>query len=214
MPLWRLFYNAVLDALFPLSPAEEAVAKLTPEIALETLPRAPEFGSHTVPLPGVKAVFSYKDDRVSKLVWGIKYKKSAHFARIAGYALWRELSQTKDALLVPMPMTARRRRERGYNQCELLVDEVMKLDTDGRFSVAKDLLMRTQHKSQQKLNDRSDRLTEAKGIFTVNERTAIDKKLRVIVIDDVITTGSTMKEAIDTLSAAGFENVSGISLAH
>jgi predicted amidophosphoribosyltransferase len=53
----------------------------------------------------------------------------------------------------------------------------------------------------------------------MNEKAAvaIDQKLKesfVIIIDDVITTGSTMKEAVLTLRSAGFANVYGLSVAH
>jgi predicted amidophosphoribosyltransferase len=241
MPLWRLFFTTILDALFPLSPAEEAVAALTPEKALDVLPRAPEFGSHTVPLSGVRAIFAYKDERVSKMVWNVKYKKSAHAVRLGGYALWRNLTDganisaqpasTSPVILVPMPITLRRRRERGYNQCELLADEIMRLERANsytkdvgtvRFILENNLLVRTIHKSRQTLKDRSDRLAGAKGIFAVNEKAGTKirgnfsepNNIQIVVIDDVITTGSTIKEAVDTLRAAGFENVRGLSLAH
>ncbi len=138
-------------------------------------------------------------------------------------------------VIIPIPITKRRKNERGYNQCELLVNEIERLDIDKKFIICKDLLGRVHHLSRQTLKNREDRLESAKGIFTVNEETRkrimnednqigneleiinsennIDNTI-IIVIDDVITTGSTMKEAMETLQNAGFKNVFGLSLAH
>jgi predicted amidophosphoribosyltransferase len=68
-------------------------------------------------------------------------------------------------------------------------------------------------------------LEDAKNIFGINQesldrlKTKLDKlnssfDIAVIIIDDVITTGSTVKEAIMTIEKVGFKNVRGLSLAH
>ena len=218
MLFFRALYDTVVDALFPVSAAERELLALSPEGALLALPKAPPYAGLTVPLTDVRSVFAYKDERVSRLIWGIKYKEDHHAVGLGGYALWHELvgdrgSKVSELIIIPIPITARRRRERGFNQCELLVDEIVRLDTDRRFITDPKLLMRVQKTSDQKKKDRKERLVGAQGIFSVNQN-LLDKKVPLMVIDDVITTGSTMKEAMDTLKAAGFENVSGLSLAH
>jgi predicted amidophosphoribosyltransferase len=132
-------------------------------------------------------------------------------------------------IVVPMPITARRRRERGFNQCELLAGEIEKLamanaaknigddlGTDKRLVVIRDLLVRKIHKSRQTLKDRAERLESAQDIFAVNEEVAhkIKGGPMIIVIDDVITTGGTIRDAVSTLRKAGFENTWGLSVAH
>lgn len=223
MSIFYNLYNIIATALFPLSSTEQEVSSFTPEQAYETLPRAPTFDGNVLQLPDTYSIFAYKDERVAKLIWNIKYKKSKKSTQIGGYALYKELStnpvrttNSKKPIIVPVPITKRRKRERGYNQCELLIDELERLDTDNEFTVCKDLLERIQHTSRQTLKGRADRLESAKGVFNIN--TAVSVKIpntsKIIVIDDVITTGSTMKEALDTLRSVGFENVSGLSLAH
>ncbi len=229
---------------------------LSPEEALEKLPIAPDYSGLAVNLPNTQSVFAYKDERVSKMIWHIKYKKSAHAVRIGGYALWNKLStitgvrravlldtpssRARDAagspspslspkrpenslpppvIVVPMPITNRRRKERGYNQCELLTDQMEELEkTSGcsRFVVRKDVLFRAHHASRQTLKGRHERIESAKGIFEIKAGVVLPELLqsRVIVIDDVITTGSTMYEAIETLKKAGFQDVQALSLAH
>jgi predicted amidophosphoribosyltransferase len=241
----------LVDSLFPLSPLEKEVLSLSPESALQKLPRAP-----SPPVPNTRSVFAYKDERVTKLIWALKYKKSAAAARIAARTISDfavkpfsgTISQIADApkkiLILPMPITPRRRRERGYNQCELLVDEIKKLHPNRSHSesvgptspqspaaapnliFSNNLLIRTHHTSRQTLKGRAERIESAKGLFEVNNSTKEQLthklnlteeellKIPVLIIDDVITTGSTIKEAIETMQHSGFQNVSGLSLAH
>lgn len=243
MYIFSTLYKTLLDALFPLSEAEHELFLLQPGEAYEELPRAPGYEGLAVPLQNVNSVFGYKDERVAKLVWNIKYKKSAHAVQIGGYALWKKLlaasAERAVNLIIPMPITSRRRKERGYNQCELLVDEIERLinsdnprnltyPTSSRFIIEKNLLIRTHHVSRQTLKGRKDRVESSQGIFEVNEEvikqlkiqkldnsmTTEIEKMPILIIDDVITTGSTMFEAIETFKKAGFENVRGLSLAH
>ena len=255
-----VLYKTILDALFPVSAAEAELFSYSPEEVLLKLSSAPDFSGLAVSAGDallMDSVFAYKDERVAKLVWNVKYKKSAHAVAIGGYALLQKLQagaesrvsrDTRRALLgarsfsplnaapkgpskslsapaciiLPMPITSKRRKERGYNQCELLVDEIQKLAGENKngFIFEKNLLVRTHHAARQTLKGRTDRLESAKGIFGVNEEVAQKflakefKDFQIIIIDDVITTGSTMKEAIDMLKKAGFDDVRGLSLAH
>ncbi|MEA2715288.1 MAG: competence protein ComFC [Candidatus Parcubacteria bacterium] len=231
-PFMAALRQTVLDALFPLSEIEEGLMHLSPEQAFSVLPRAPVFEA---PIPNVRAVFAYKDERVAKLVWMIKYKKSATAARIGAYALHRFLASNiaavdanaaitsttaiaeRPLIIVPIPISPRRRRERGFNQCELLADGIKRLDASSHFVVKSDLLRRVHHGSRQTLKQRIERLTSAVGIFSCDRESAArlaGSKSKIVVIDDVITTGSTMTAALTTLERAGFTDISGLSLAH
>ncbi len=207
--------NWFLDSLFPLAREEDELFLLSPDKAWQTLAKAPK-----PPVSSADSVFAYKDERVRKLIWNIKYKRSAKAVAIGGYALFVALkSLPKNSeyppILIPMPITPKRLLERGYNQCQLLVDEVTRLDIDHKFSIEKELLLRVHHDSRQTLKNRQERLASTKGIFEVNKEKASGLSNRtIIVIDDVITTGSTINEAMAALRNAGLRNVSGLSLAH
>ncbi|MEN9913195.1 MAG: hypothetical protein RLY66_603 [Candidatus Parcubacteria bacterium] len=227
MTIFTNLYRTILDALFPLSPVEQALLSLSPEEALRALPPAPDYSGLIVDLPYAHSVFAYKDDRVSRLIWNIKYKKSTHAVNIGGYALFSELEDIISALpqeillvlVVPIPITTSRRRERGYNQCELLIDEIDRLQQQLGTSTLvfeKDLLLRIGNTSEQKLKNRKERAEGAHDIFSVNtEKVSLyNKNMHIIVLDDVITTGSTLHEALETLKKAGFVNIQALSLAH
>lgn len=212
MTFFKTLYLTVLDAVFPISKEEEAVLSLRPEEAWKILPRARNFSTKEA-----CSIFSYKDERMRKLVWALKYKKSRQAAAIGGFALHLILQVYSDVagpiLVIPMPITKQRRRERGFNQCELLADAVEACgSTDIR--IIRDLLIRARHKSRQTMKTRGERIESAHELFKVNERESIPKDQLVIVIDDVITTGSTMKEAIQALRTAGFTKTFGLSLGH
>lgn len=254
MPLPRAFsaiFNTAIDALFPIHPAEQEALAMLPEDLFKLLPRAKD-----APIPEACSIFSYKDERVSHLVWSIKYKKSLKGASLAAHALFRTLRQFRTVvpnemriLIVPMPIAKARRRERGFNQCELILDAIEKLNmieaTNDcaeidcsdmieveannncqikkpfkRLLFMKDLLIRVRHTSRQTLKDRRARLESIQDIFAVNEKrlAALPRSdlgnYFVVVIDDVITTGSTMRDAVGTLRRAGFKNAYGLSFAH
>jgi predicted amidophosphoribosyltransferase len=281
MTIFTLLYETILEALFPLSPVEKELFAHSPAHNLNLLSPAPSYSGLAVPLPEARSIWAYKDERVEQLIWNIKYKKSKKAVTIGGYALFERLrkihiraphtqkvlpdsSQHSFAhvLIIPMPITMQRRRERGYNQCELLVNEVEHLYKKNKDEIRKKnassslirkeemntveqlvttkgsesnlptfifenkLLIRTHHDSRHTLKGRVDRLQSATGIFGINEEIAERLEVRdlrlenhknntiVIIIDDVITTGSTMREAINTMKKAGFEKVYGLSLAH
>lgn len=221
--IFKYFYSLILDSLFPLSLAEKNVLSYSPEQALKFLPPSPP-----VPIRHATAVFAYKNEMVKQLVWHIKYKKSEIAVGIAGYALWNKIQSLQifhdsktPILILPIPLTSRRYNERGYNQCELIVDELIKI-SDSRLITKHDVLIRTQYKTRQTDKSRSQRLESARGIFAVDEKVLQEsvaqhsefKNKQVIIIDDVITTGSTMKEAMETMRKVGFENVYGLGVAH
>ncbi len=220
-PPLRAFFNTLADALFPVHPAEQAVLGMDVTRLFASLPRAP-----FAPIHEACSIFAYKDERVCRLVWCIKYKKSRKGAALAGFALNRMLHSFAQVvpedvrvLVVPMPIAPARRRQRGYNQCELILDEIERLDV-GQLIFSRDLLVRVRHTSRQTLKDRRERLASIQDIFAVDEK-ALERfrqigpeKFFVVVIDDVITTGSTMRNAIGALRQAGFKNAYGLSLAH
>lgn len=227
-------YNTILDALFPLSETEKKLFAMNEETAMNTLPKAPP-----VPIPAF-AIFAYKNEMVSKLIWNIKYKKSQKAIRIASYALFMKIQTIlndtytkentvlpKKIYLLPIPITKRRRRERGFNQCELLIKEIENIQNSMgdkyRFRLYSNfnLLIREKHVSRQTLKDRQERLAGAKNIFGINskELNAVKDSLPLdnilfFVIDDVITTGSTMLDAVKTLNSTGLRNVISLSVAH
>lgn len=164
------------------------------------------------------SIFPYRESLIRELIWQIKYKKDKHSIECASYALYNELKlkYPNGATLIPIPISKNRRKERGYNQCELLIDEIIKLDTEketgGKFVKNFNLLFRIKDIEKQTLKNRSERLVNVKNIFEVRDKIQIGNN--IIIIDDVTTTGSTLNEARKTLIEAGYLDVGCLTIAH
>jgi competence protein ComFC len=204
-----------IDFLFPPSKEELLLRELSPSQFLEQSPR-----SSKTEFPFIYSVFSYKDPLVREMIWQIKYKKNRHAVECAGFALYKELlkyveSKNIDKLtLVPIPISNKRRKERGYNQCELLIDEVLRLDVDNKFSADYGLLIRSKHIEKQTFKDKSQRIENTRDIFEVTKPADLLNKIRLIIIDDVTTTGSTIREAREILLRNGYKEVEGMAVGH
>lgn len=198
------FFTFILDFLFPPSSETLELRKLAAAELFTHMPPAPES-----PLPFITSLFAYKHPLVAELIKGIKNKKNRHSLSLGGYAFFKKLPEGK-CILMPIPISDRRRRERGYNQCELLIDEILKLDVEKRFEKRCDILTRIRHTEEQKLKDRASRLS-SRDIFAAK---FLPITVPIILIDDVTTTGSTLKEAREVLLRVGYTNVGAFTLAH
>jgi predicted amidophosphoribosyltransferase len=223
MNIFGTLYETALEALFPLSPIERWLLNTDIETIISSVPRA-----KNMPILEAGSIFSYKDERVRHLIWSIKYKKSTRSALISATTIYRFIETfsrfVPHIAIIPMPITTRRRRERGFNQCELITEEMKKICAGEINSANKinppmfinDLLVRSHHTSRQTLKDRKHRLASAHELFSVDQKRLIqvNTDATFIIIDDVVTTGSTMKEAVLAMRNAGLKNTWGLSVAH
>lgn len=198
----------IIDFIFPPREEEVVLRSFTPEKLFEISQRSnePEF-------PFIKSIYSYRDPIIRELVWQIKYKKNKHAIRCACHALNSELSKIKGkAILIPIPISKERRKERGYNQCELIIDELLRLNKNNSISKDFDILSRNKNIEKQTFKNKKDRITNTRDIFQVVKKPIDDAK--IIIIDDVSTTGSTLNEARDILLKSGFTIVEALTVAH
>jgi len=112
--------------------------------------------------------------------------------------------------LVPVPLHARRQRKRGYNQSELLA-RALSRQTE---IPARLLLERTRDTRPQVGLNHKARGDNVRGAFALHSRFAGDVRgLRVLLVDDVFTTGSTLRECAGVLQRAGAQSVCALTLA-
>lgn len=105
-------------------------------------------------------------------------------------------------VLVPVPLHAKRRRERGFNQIEKVLEALPPDFRDGALCrIEPRALFRTRATPPQTKLHRTERLHNVRGAFAATER--LIRGTHVFVIDDVCTTGATLAECAATLAKAG-----------
>jgi ComF family protein len=138
-----------------------------------------------------------------------KYEDRPHLARplisLVRASLAEDVSWAD--MLVPIPLHRKRLLERKYDQAWLLARELAK--PTGKPAKPR-LLRRLRHTPPQVGHDRTARRDNVSGAFQGSERL---KGLNVLLVDDVITTGSTMEAAALAALSAGAASVRGVALA-
>ena len=114
-------------------------------------------------------------------------------------------------LVIPVSISAKRMKERGYNQCELITKEISKrlnIQTDSKL-IKKNL----DNKPQSSLN-KNERIDNVKNVYIINkEKINLIKNKKVLIFDDIYTTGSTVNEISKVLKQNGASNIGVITLA-
>jgi len=111
-------------------------------------------------------------------------------------------------LWVPVPLHPLRLAERGYNQAALIARELARVQ---RAEVDVQRLRRLRNTEQQAKCSRHGRAQNVAGAFRVQKRAT--KPRRVVLVDDVVTTGATLSACIHALRAAGDEPVGCVAVA-
>lgn len=127
--------------------------------------------------------------------------------------LWLTKQTNKNLIFIPIPLGKKRQKERGFNQVTRILENV-----NNHNLQIENLLIRTRDTTPQTQLDRSLRFQNVTGVFSLQKQTTLTdlENYHLILIDDVITTGATMKEAYDTLKANLPTNteVTCLALAH
>ncbi|MEK7109324.1 MAG: phosphoribosyltransferase family protein, partial [Patescibacteria group bacterium] len=191
-------WESLVDVFIPPRASERVVRSLNLQI-LESL--SSEDG-----LP-------YHDARVTALVWELKYYANRRAAALAGALLSEKLlaaaaEELGKPLLIPVPMHAARRRERGHNQTELLCKAALFALRSSQSEVgpvveyAPFALKRVLNTKTQQGLPRQVRLKNVQKCMVAADPKKIEGRA-CIVVDDVTTTGATLEEAKRALRSGG-----------
>lgn len=142
------------------------------------------------------------------LVHALKYDGWQSAARPMARAIARHCgSHLKDAVLVPVPLGRTRLRERGYNQAEVLARALGAL-TGARVEL---LLDRPKETRSQTSLSKAERQANVTGAFA--KRPGVSASARLILVDDVLTTGATLCAAAEALRQAGVDQLGALTFA-
>jgi len=120
------------------------------------------------------------------------------------------ISKTKRALLVPIPLHENKEHERGFNQAQLMAQGLSKITG----VPLKNLLTRVKKtKSQAQINHKNSRRENVTKAFECVVGADVDPQTQIVLIDDVITSGSTIAAAAQALKKKGIVRAWGLGLA-
>lgn len=205
-------WNTILDLIFPPRDEELLIRSVTSK-DIDTLlyPRLIESTS-----PATISLLPFKDPRIRALLHECKYHRNAHAIKLLSHALSTFLTEYAvdqaafngiHMTLVPVPLSKKRQRGRGYNQVALITKNV----GSTCCIPEKHLLTKTKDTPSQTTLNKAERLKNQRGAFVGSKAS---KTTTYLIVDDVLTTGATLDAAITALKEAGAVTIVPITLAH
>ena len=173
---------------------------------------SPERKSEKLHFDKAYSAYLYEDS-LKELIHMFKYNKRISLAKMLSGLMSdfiknnREVSDGIDTITF-VPLTNSRLRERGFNQSKMLAGEIAK---DTGIPIL-DLLEKTSSTKPQNELTRDERFSNLKDVFKVRRNAEI-KNLRILLIDDVMTTGATFSECAKALISSGAKEVTCLALA-
>lgn len=216
--LWQLFLQPFIDICFPpiCFKCENLLANSRKIICLDCWQKIPRFKTHTknklISLNINHAYILFEFERtVQHLIHLLKYE---HHLTLASYfALeisncFPSLCPNNYDVIVPVPLFRTRRRERGYNQTEEIAKNLSRCTM---IHLETEYLLRVKSTRTQTQMTRQERRINVMNAFVCP--TDLTGK-RILLLDDVITTGSTVNACIKSLVKAGAKKVDVLAIAH
>ncbi len=162
------------------------------------------------------------DRALMKLIHALKYKGRVELARPLGLLLFstfiRYWVPERIDLIMPVPLHIKRFRKRGFNQAFLFIRQWPALAKDMGFilpnkKISRDVLVKNRHTARQTGLDRRSRKKNVNNAFSLKQPGLINGK-KILIVDDVYTTGATVNECARILMHGGAKKVDVLTLAH
>lgn len=157
----------------------------------------------------------YYEGVLRDIIFSLKYKKLTSAKSSLKYIIKSHLNKnTKDALkkfiIIPIPLYSSKERERGFNQARL-ISEILS-EIAGTNILLNNLVRIKDTKPQVDMKSHKERGENIQNAFIVTNKESIKGK-NIILVDDVFTSGSTMREAVSTLKKTGAKKIVGFVVA-
>ncbi len=208
-PKWHRWVSAALDVVFPPRCAACGRVDMRWCDRCEAQLAAWPVNKQSALTSDILEIYatSLHDGLLAQAVHALKYQEMPHLAVPLARRLANVLNtwRIQPDVIVPVPLHPQRQQERGYNQSALLAWELSAL-TD--IPLRLDLVERTRYTRAQVGLDRQNRLTNMADAFYAQNSDG----LRVLIIDDVATTGATMTQCAQALRSAGSSQIYGLTV--
>lgn len=202
-----LNFGIFMQLFFPLSDDERCIEQCSAESFART------FHPHLFESTVVLAPF--REPTVRAAIHLVKFHNHPHAVSLLGALLarWLQTLPNEEYLLLPIPLSAKRYRSRGYNQVEVVARIGTKMLPHIRLNT--NVLIRNKNTIPQTSLSKKLRESNVTGAFSVvSSNVSVLKDKKIILLDDVATTGATLKEAKKILHAHGAASITTVALAH
>jgi ComF family protein len=167
-----------------------------------------------VPIQKVASLLYFEKEGITQhILHHLKYKSQPELGILLANMFEDDISKSNffdsDACLIPIPLHPKRLKERGYNQVHLFTKT---LANNHNISFDDDLLIRTVYKKTQTNKNLEQRNASFDSVFKLNK--TISESQNLVLIDDVLTTGSTLIQSIKTLQQLPYVNISVLTIAY
>lgn len=157
-------------------------------------------------------IFKY-EGQVRELILDYKFnEKSYLYKTFVNFLLKNEKifeNIKKYDKIIPVPISKKRNKERGYNQSMLIAEEIA---NKTNLELVNNCLIKTKNIIEQSKLNKEDRLQNIQGVYSLqNERLITNKK--ILLVDDIYTTGSTVNECCKILQQANPKTIGVLVLA-
>ena len=159
-------------------------------------------------------IYYRKGSPYNKLLHKIKYKNQPEIATRLAIAAARELQESgffdDIDIIVPLPLSKKKERKRGYNQCDYIAEGLSRVSG---IPVRKGYVERTKANETQTHKSKEERWSNVEGIFSVTKPWALEGQ-HILLVDDVLTTGATIASCAKSITAWPDTRVSLFTLAY
>lgn len=160
---------------------------------------------HPLPLDWCEAWGAYRDS-LEKVLHALKFEKHDFLDDALAGLLEESLRDRDFDAIAGVPMSAAKERKRGYNQAELLARALGR-----RIDVPCDMLLtRRREKAAQSLLPKHARAANVRGAFQASPSS---KGKSILIVDDICTTGETLRACANALVRAGASRVCAVTVA-
>jgi len=202
--MWAI--NSILEIIFPERPDYKIIRQIT-HADFEKFYQLHK-NEHWI------ALSSIHESAVRAAIHENKFYKNETASFYLASLLQKYLTDNnKYNLIIPIPLSKEREKKRGYNQVSEVIKLVIKQYPELNFR--DDILFKTKDTPPQTSLNRTDRLNNVYDAYSLNPKTAdLLYDQHILLMDDVVTTGSTLKAAKQVLNKQHPASITCLALAH
>ncbi|MGI6072431.1 MAG: ComF family protein [Lachnospiraceae bacterium] len=148
------------------------------------------------------------NDAARKIIYDLKYSSMKDNGDFLAFEAARRIGETIRRMdvdaIIPVPLHRKRLRERGYNQAAEIAKRFVNFMEED-FTIDEEYLVRRKKTQPLKGMSGQERMSSLQGVFAINKEAG--RYERVLIVDDIFTTGATLNECAKTLKQAGVNMV-------